>query len=189
MEGPISFWGYKEQESNLILPEHDDDDDDDDDDEIWTKIGLFVATYSDIDRFSLKLVAPSILVLRACKMDRLSASILIGTHQKHTFLSQKNMTINSMNILNSYSFSWNVKTSDIRFAATGLLAAVAGKLVEMFRPIGLRPFLASLWVTGQVKCRWQIHHIAASAGLSELMRDAWKCKSRPQMQTNYTVKW
>ena len=31
MEGPISFWGYKEQESNLILPEHHDDDDDDDD--------------------------------------------------------------------------------------------------------------------------------------------------------------
>jgi hypothetical protein len=31
MEGPISFWGYKEQESNLILPEHDDDDDGDDD--------------------------------------------------------------------------------------------------------------------------------------------------------------
>jgi len=30
MEGPISFWGYKEQESNLILPKHDDDDDDDD---------------------------------------------------------------------------------------------------------------------------------------------------------------
>jgi len=29
MEGPISFWGYKEQESNLILPEQDDDDDDD----------------------------------------------------------------------------------------------------------------------------------------------------------------
>jgi hypothetical protein len=29
MEGPISFWGYKEQESNLILPEHDDGDDDD----------------------------------------------------------------------------------------------------------------------------------------------------------------
>jgi len=28
MEGPISFWGHKEQESNLILPEHDDDDDD-----------------------------------------------------------------------------------------------------------------------------------------------------------------
>jgi len=27
MEGPISVWGYKEQESNLILPEHDDDDD------------------------------------------------------------------------------------------------------------------------------------------------------------------
>jgi len=26
MEGPISFWGYKEQESNLILPERDDDD-------------------------------------------------------------------------------------------------------------------------------------------------------------------
>ena len=31
MEGPISFWGYKEQESNLIFPEHDDDDDDDED--------------------------------------------------------------------------------------------------------------------------------------------------------------
>ena len=29
-EEEISFWGYKEQESNLILPEHDDDDDDDD---------------------------------------------------------------------------------------------------------------------------------------------------------------
>ena len=28
MEGPISFWGHKEQESNLILPERDDDDDD-----------------------------------------------------------------------------------------------------------------------------------------------------------------
>ena len=28
MEGPISFWGYKEQESNLILSEHDDDDND-----------------------------------------------------------------------------------------------------------------------------------------------------------------
>jgi len=27
MEGPFPFWGYKEQESNLILPEHDDDDD------------------------------------------------------------------------------------------------------------------------------------------------------------------
>jgi len=26
MEKPVSFWGYKEQESNLILPEHDDDD-------------------------------------------------------------------------------------------------------------------------------------------------------------------
>jgi hypothetical protein len=32
MEGPILFSGYKEQESNLILPEHHDDDDDDDDD-------------------------------------------------------------------------------------------------------------------------------------------------------------
>jgi len=30
MEGPVSFWGYKEQESNLILPEHDDVDD-----EVW----------------------------------------------------------------------------------------------------------------------------------------------------------
>jgi len=27
MEGPISFWGYKEQESNLNLPERDNDDD------------------------------------------------------------------------------------------------------------------------------------------------------------------
>ena len=30
MEEPISFRGYKEQKSNLILPEHDDDDDDGD---------------------------------------------------------------------------------------------------------------------------------------------------------------
>ena len=29
MEGQISLWRYKEQESNLILPEHDDDDDND----------------------------------------------------------------------------------------------------------------------------------------------------------------
>jgi len=29
MEGSISFWGYKEQETHLILHEHDDDDDDD----------------------------------------------------------------------------------------------------------------------------------------------------------------
>jgi len=36
MEGPISFWGYKEQESNLILPEHDDDDD-----ETVTSFGVF----------------------------------------------------------------------------------------------------------------------------------------------------
>jgi hypothetical protein len=34
MEGPISFWAYKEQESKLILPEHDDDDDDDDNDDV-----------------------------------------------------------------------------------------------------------------------------------------------------------
>jgi hypothetical protein len=33
MEGPISFWGYKEKESKPILPEHDGDDDDDDDDD------------------------------------------------------------------------------------------------------------------------------------------------------------
>jgi hypothetical protein len=28
MEGPISFWGYKKQESNLIPSEYNDDDDD-----------------------------------------------------------------------------------------------------------------------------------------------------------------
>ena len=33
MEGPISFWGYKEWETKLILHEHDDDDNDDDDDD------------------------------------------------------------------------------------------------------------------------------------------------------------
>ena len=32
-EGPISFWGYKEQKSKLILPESDNDDDDDDGDD------------------------------------------------------------------------------------------------------------------------------------------------------------
>jgi len=43
MDGPISFWGYKEQESNLILPEHDNDDDDDDDVLYWVVLrwGLF----------------------------------------------------------------------------------------------------------------------------------------------------
>ena len=44
MEGPISFWGYKEQESNLILPEHDDDDDDDDD-EINLTVDYSVSLY------------------------------------------------------------------------------------------------------------------------------------------------
>jgi len=40
VKGPISFWEYKEQESNLILPEHDDDDD---------KFSLqFFETFSDI---------------------------------------------------------------------------------------------------------------------------------------------
>jgi len=29
MEGPISFWEYKKQETHLILHEHVDDDDDD----------------------------------------------------------------------------------------------------------------------------------------------------------------
>jgi len=33
MEGSISYWGYKEQETHLILPEHDDDDDDDEEEE------------------------------------------------------------------------------------------------------------------------------------------------------------
>jgi hypothetical protein len=37
MEGPISFWGYKEQETRLILPEHDDDDDGGDD-----KLSIFL---------------------------------------------------------------------------------------------------------------------------------------------------
>jgi len=40
MEGPITFWGYKEQESNLILPEHDGDDDDDD--KIKTYWNIFI---------------------------------------------------------------------------------------------------------------------------------------------------
>jgi len=31
MEGPISFWGHKEKESNLIHPEHDNNDDDEED--------------------------------------------------------------------------------------------------------------------------------------------------------------
>ena len=48
MEGPISFWGYKEQESNLILPEHDDDDDDDDE---------FLKTKCDL-RFSVNRALP-----------------------------------------------------------------------------------------------------------------------------------
>ena len=43
MEGPISFWGYKEQESNLILPEHDDDDD--------------ISDYEDISLIHISLIA------------------------------------------------------------------------------------------------------------------------------------
>jgi hypothetical protein len=39
MEGPISFWGYKEQETHLTLREHDDDDDDDDDEFLFLTIG------------------------------------------------------------------------------------------------------------------------------------------------------
>jgi hypothetical protein len=38
MKGTISFWGYKEQESNLILPEHDDDDDDSSNRDKFTEI-------------------------------------------------------------------------------------------------------------------------------------------------------
>jgi hypothetical protein len=38
MEGPNLFWGYKEQESNLILPEHDDDDED----ELFIHLLLFI---------------------------------------------------------------------------------------------------------------------------------------------------
>jgi len=45
MEGPISFWGYKEQESNLILPEYDDDDDDDDDISVFCYISLLQNNY------------------------------------------------------------------------------------------------------------------------------------------------
>jgi hypothetical protein len=54
MEGPISFWRYKEQESNLILPEHHDDDDDDDDDDEWWW-------------FSLQLLSETFLFLRRTK--------------------------------------------------------------------------------------------------------------------------
>jgi len=44
MEGQILFWGYKEQESNLILPEHDDDDDDDE--TVFTLPALLWHTYN-----------------------------------------------------------------------------------------------------------------------------------------------
>ena len=48
MERPISFGGYKEQESNLILPEHDDDDEYGRNSERWAKrqfspLGKFLA--------------------------------------------------------------------------------------------------------------------------------------------------
>jgi hypothetical protein len=35
LEGPIPFWGYKEQETHLILHEHNDDDDDDKSENYW----------------------------------------------------------------------------------------------------------------------------------------------------------
>ena len=47
MEGPISFWGYKEQESSLILLEHDDDDDDDQMEENGLKIYLGNSKWKD----------------------------------------------------------------------------------------------------------------------------------------------
>jgi hypothetical protein len=45
MEGPISFWGYKGQESNLILLEHDDDDDELLKKELFSQIILCVYTW------------------------------------------------------------------------------------------------------------------------------------------------
>jgi len=38
MEGPISFFRIKEQETHLILHEHDDDDDNDDNDKTWQHV-------------------------------------------------------------------------------------------------------------------------------------------------------
>jgi hypothetical protein len=46
MEGPISFWRYKEQESNIILPERDDDNDDDDDDYDKERLSRSIKFYS-----------------------------------------------------------------------------------------------------------------------------------------------
>jgi len=73
MEGPISFWGYKEQESNLILPEHDDDDDDDDDDDEKPLIPNFVLTH-----FLYNLVATHISLYRA------KPSVFFAKFQIHT---------------------------------------------------------------------------------------------------------
>ena len=49
MEGPIPFWGYKEQESNLILPEHDDDDDDDS--IAFKTIQLYISWWKNFDNY------------------------------------------------------------------------------------------------------------------------------------------
>jgi hypothetical protein len=43
MEGPNSFWGYKKQESNLILPEHDD----------YEDIYIYIYIYIYLDRVRL----------------------------------------------------------------------------------------------------------------------------------------
>jgi len=44
MEGPILFWGYKKQESNIILPEHDDDDEN----LTYEPLNFFTKVYWDI---------------------------------------------------------------------------------------------------------------------------------------------
>ena len=57
MEGPISFWGYKEQESNLILPERDDDDDDDDDDDeskMFGQISSVIFSYQNKKKYFIQ---------------------------------------------------------------------------------------------------------------------------------------
>ena len=86
MEGPISFWGYKEQESNLNLPEHDDDDDDDDDDiliknyfDFSVALSLWVEDYYTIGYFSSFVNFIGSIYLSVARVSLMSSAVSMAT--------------------------------------------------------------------------------------------------------------
>jgi len=89
-EGPISFWGYKEQESKLILPERDDDGDDDDDflDGIQTLIYMSVTYISTLLCLRLILTLSQIFFKRSV----LSAQASLAFHSGSCNIPYKKLT-------------------------------------------------------------------------------------------------